>query len=161
MPADCDVALLMPNLTRIAGREVQSVMARLAARTRRVMYVQGHADDTWASLFSQLRMFTDFPCIEYRGAVIDADGGEAGPLFRCSREVLNQRAAAARLAAIVRNETYKRVAVVGKAGAGKSYIRKLVQHMINFEHDYTFLDDNADYEHVNRLERLLFFWESE
>jgi SAM-dependent methyltransferase len=78
-----------------------------------ILYVEGHGSqhkftkENWMDLFLR---YTNFKTIEYLGAVVTR------PFFRLSRKEKTLE--------YIKNKNYKRIAVIGKPGAGKTYLTK-------------------------------------
>lgn len=151
-----DVTLLLPVIDTNNTKTKYSTIAHLASKTKNAMYVEGCSGHSYREYFDDLLAFTDFTCIEFKGETGTHQDGFRRPFFRCSRETLTQRGAALKIRDFIKNGTFKKIAVVGKASSGKSYTRKILQEIVDFEHDYVFADDKSDYEYVNSLDKIVF-----
>ena len=152
-----DVTLFLPVIKTGHPKNTYGDLARLAANTKKVMYLEGSHGEDYRDYFNDLLTFTDFNCIEYKGENDYREDGASRPFFRCARESFTQYQAAKKIKEFMKKGTYNKIAVVGKAASGKTHIKKMLAKMIDFEHDYEFVDDKCGYEYPNSLKKIVFF----
>jgi len=151
-----DAVLSLPLFPSDDAAARRSLLSRAAAHTKKTMYISGSPDETAGSLLSDILAFTDFPSIEYKGELTSGEK-QHSPLFRLSRTILTQKRTARMICSWIKNGTYSKIAVAGKAASGKSLIRKKLKSMIDFDHEYEIIDDCNDKDHLNSAAKMVLF----
>lgn len=109
------------------------ILSRACAKTKKVMYFEGHGKQPTSKYLKNIVDYTDFSQIVFKGFT-----PTNRPFFRCTRDTLTTEQA---LQKILTTE-HKKIAVVGKSLAGKTTLREqLQQHNPSLE----IIDDLVHY----------------
>jgi len=131
------------------------LLARASSCAREVMYVWGPPGAAREEVIETILSAVAFPHVEFRG---ETGGGEKKrAVFRLARTVLTQKEAARLIASWMKEGRYARIAVAGKRGTGKSRVKKYLERLIDFDHDYAVVDDCHDRAYLAGLSRLVLF----
>ena len=125
-------------LSVIGTKELQhrhGILARLAAKTQRVMYIEGHRHVfRKEEILKAVLEYTTFTTIEYLGLTFDNEAHEAAgksrDLFRCSRDMLSWERSIEALSNLLSGDEDCLLLVQGHGGTGKSTLRRhLIEHL--------------------------------
>ncbi|MFH1708624.1 MAG: hypothetical protein ABIF71_12025 [Planctomycetota bacterium] len=151
-----DVTVRVPAPPHESREDRRGLLARLGAVTRRVCYFEAPAGEDFRACRDDILAGTAFRSIELLGSS-PPDAAGMGPVFRCSQAALTERQAAVRLRDLIRDRTFRRIAVVGKAATGKSHLRKRLERLIDFPHEYQLLDDGTTPATLRDTPRYVYF----
>jgi len=151
-----DVTLFLSVIDTIELENRYGILAKACMKTKKVMYFEGHAVGNCKSnkYLKNIMDYTDFTQVEFRGLT-----PPGRPFFKCSRKVLTSEECVEKILA----SKYKKIAVIGKALAGKTSIRKLLQEK---EINLTIVDDlyvdgnvekKIEIEDVKKMGKLVLF----
>lgn len=138
---DCaDVSLFLAIIDTKELENRYGILAKVCAKTKKVMYFEGHGKQDKSKYLSDILHFTDFSKIEYCGLT-----PVNRPFFRCAREFdhFNE------IENIINQGSYNKIGIVGKPMAGKTALMKSIVN----DTKYTLIDDLVKYEN-NQTEKI-------
>ena len=107
------------------------ILSKACAKTRKVMYFEGHGKQSSGRYLKNIVEYTDFSQIVYKG-----NTPVNRPFFRCTRDILNEEQFLEKII----NSNHNKIAVVGKSLAGKSTFR-LKYWQVLTDLGYSIIDD--------------------
>lgn len=120
------------------------ILAKACMKCKGVLYLEGHKRQPRSKYFRYILDNTDFTQVEWIGRFADRD------LFRCTRDVLDTNGFYSKLDKACQH--YNRIAVVGNADSGKSWLAERVR-----QPGFEILDDCDDIERIASVDRLILF----
>lgn len=119
------------------------ILSRACAKTKKVMYFEGHGKQPVSKYLKNIVDYTDFSQIVFKGHT-----PTNRPFFRCTRDTLTADECLDKIL----NSKHKKIAVVGKSLAGKTTIKeKLVK---TNGHKFNVIDDLALWEDSNTAKKI-------
>jgi hypothetical protein len=126
-----DVSMFLSVVDTVELNNSIGILSRIASLTKKVMYFEGHNRQPSSKYVQMLLKYTTFTQIECRGRTYDRGDKKTNslagrPFIRASRERMTSNDAVNKLMDILTGviSGIKNVAVVGRAGSGKSLIRR-------------------------------------
>jgi len=93
------------------------ILSRLSQKIKNVLYFEGHNNIPYSKYIKNIIDYTTFTEIIYKGTIEDKRA-----FIRCSRNVLNLEECVKK----IQESSYNKIAVIGKALAGKTQIKNLL-----------------------------------
>jgi SAM-dependent methyltransferase len=121
---DFDVSFLLSVIDTKELINRFGVLARTCMKTRKVMYFEGHNNQSYTKYMDYLQKYTNFTEIEYLGDTTDY---VKRPFFRCSRKLYTLNEAKNKIVHIVKNTSEFKIAIVGEGASGKTFLKNMVK----------------------------------
>jgi len=129
-PQDVVMFLAVIDTKELENR--YGILSRACAKTKKVMYFEGHGKQPASKYLKNIIDYTDFSQIVFKGFT-----PTNRPFFRCTRDTLTSEECLNKIL----NSKHKKIAVVGKSLSGKSTIR---EQLVNTNgHNLNVIDDLA------------------
>jgi SAM-dependent methyltransferase len=119
-----DTTLLLSVIGTVELTNRYGILSRMSGLTKETMYLEGHHNSIYETLVEDITKYTDFKTIEYLGLTYDNDDDKVGrPFFRLSKIPLSPKDAVRNLVRQSNDPEVRNIAVIGRAGCGKTTIR--------------------------------------
>lgn len=167
-----DVTLFLSVIDTLELTNRLGILARIAEKTKRVLYFEGHNNQPFSKYLKMLLQFTTFTQIEYLGQTFDKPSirGTGRAFCRASRETWTSTQAAQYLYTQLLGSSHLRIAVVGLAGSGKTTIRRALVTMLGLSQsssqkclltgsDFQIIDDlgHEKYQILTKKKKVILF----
>lgn len=129
-----DVSLFLAIIDTIELKNRYGILSKICAKTKNVMYFEGHGKQPASNYLKNIVDYTDFSEIVFKGYT-----PTSRPFFRCTRDTLSAQGCVQMLV----DSPHDKIAVVGKSLAGKTFIREQF-HKVN-NNKYSVIDDLKEF----------------
>jgi len=148
-----DIVLFLAVFGTKELKDKFAILSRACAKTKKVMYFEGHRKAKLEEYIKNILEYTDFNKIEFLGHV-----GQRRVFIRCSREFLTYKECVKKILEL--KDRYNKIAVIGKGEAGKTYTRKLLgdcdTHLV-VDDRKTSSGDKLSIDQLNSIDKIILF----
>jgi len=121
-----DVVMFLAVIDTIELENRYGILSKACAKTKKVMYFEGHGKQPASKYLKNIVDYTDFSQIVFKGHT-----PTNRPFFRCTRDTLTANECLDKIL----SSKHKKIAVVGKSLAGKTTIREQLQKVNSGKYD--------------------------